>query len=136
MSVQGIDLEGVARELGEAASRQVDRVIFTALTNGTNVHYTQEDIDESGNLYICGEDCDGHQPSVSDPLAQVKCTCCEPHCRVKGKHTKPCYQPRLIDQQVADEIQLEIDLEQIEKAVEQMKRMGGWESETTEEEET
>jgi hypothetical protein len=94
--------------------------------------FAREDQDESGILYICGESCSGIKPTASDPLAQFKCSLCDPHCRVQGKQTSRCYRPREIDQHVVDEINLNERIDSLEQMVDTMTSMGGYKDETEE----
>ena len=55
-------------------------------------------------LIVCGAKCDGYIPTASDPLAQRRCPLVDVHERVSGKHTRTCYEPRLIDEEVASNV--------------------------------
>ena len=90
----------------------------------------------SGLLYICGANCTGRKATASDPLAHYRCPLWEPHCHALGCETRKCYRPRMIDQHVVEEINLNERTANLEQMADTMTSMGGWESETTEEEKT
>jgi regulator of RNase E activity RraB len=135
MQIYGLDVtipEQCITLLAENAAEARERARFEAVKAGTSTFYAVEPQDESGELYICGETCKGFRPSKLDPLAQVPCPWCEPHCPQKVDVVRTCYKPRLIDQQVAEEIDLTEKMDNLEQIADTMTSMGGWKDATEE----
>ena len=90
--------------LAESARETMERVAFEVFTNGTDVVYTTDPQDETGELYICGAICTGRKAAASDPFAQRTCPYFEVHQRPLKARVRNFYEPRQIDQQVEAEV--------------------------------
>jgi hypothetical protein len=98
------EMEEKVTAMVDAHMKQVEKTMFEALSKGTGVLYVDRDQPDEDTLYVCGANCNGIRPSAMDPLAQRTCPWVEVHCRIKGVSTKPCYEPRAIDEQVAQQV--------------------------------
>jgi len=94
----------IFKQMAENCNRTIEKAAFDALSKGTNVYYTPGPQSEDGVLYICGANCPGLKPTASDPLAQYRCPLAEVHCRQRGINVRSCYEPRVLDEQVATEV--------------------------------
>jgi hypothetical protein len=89
--------------MAESHSKAIEKHVFDALSKGTRLFYCDRDQPDEDTLYICGANCTGRKATASDPLAQNQCPWVEVHCRIKGVGTRPCYEPRAIDEQIAQQ---------------------------------
>jgi hypothetical protein len=99
------EMEEKVTEMVDAHMQQVERHMFLALTKGTNVMYVDRDQPDDGLLYVCGvANCNGIKATAEDPLMQNLCPLRDAHCRVKSPDVRECYEPRVIDEQVAQQV--------------------------------
>ncbi|MBW2645199.1 MAG: hypothetical protein JRE23_03285 [Deltaproteobacteria bacterium] len=98
------EMEERINTMVQGHTNAVEKAMLDALVKGTSVLYADQDQPDEDTLYICGVNCDGFEPTASDPLVHYKCQLVEPHCRVKGAAVRTCYKPQMIDEQTAQEV--------------------------------
>ena len=91
-------------EMAKRHSEIIEKAMLDALYKGTGVMYIDKNQTDDSTLYVCGVNCNGIKPSAADPLAQNMCPLRDAHCRVKAEDVRECYEPRAIDEQVAQEV--------------------------------